>query len=86
MEYMKATEDGNVLMTEQEIAELQETQRLAQLDKIERNVLRTREAAKQYIDRYITGVGLALLSTGVAVKCVDLERNANGEGSFLGYY
>ena len=68
MEYMKATEEGNVPMTEEEIAELQETQRLAQLDKIERNVLRTRDAAKQYIDRYITGVGLALLSAGVAAN------------------
>ena len=62
----KTTEDGNILMTDQEITDLLETQRVMQLDKIERNVLRTREAAKQYIDKYITGVGLALLSTGVA--------------------
>ena len=64
----KATENGNFLMDEQEIADLLETQRLAQLDKINRNVLRTREAAKQYIDKYITGVGLALLSAGVAAN------------------
>ena len=64
----KATKDGNVLMADQEIADLLETQRLIQLDKIERNVLQTREAAKQYIDRYITGVGLALLSAGVAAN------------------
>lgn len=64
----KTTEDGNILMTDQEITDLLETQRVMQLDKIERNVLRTREAAKQYIDKYITGVGLALLSTGVAAN------------------
>lgn len=64
----KATEDGNILMTDQEIIDFNETQRQAQLDKIDRNVLRTREAAKQYIDRYITGVGLALLSAGVAAN------------------
>ena len=62
----KTTEDGNILMTDQEITDLLETQRVMQLDKIERNVLQTREAAKQYIDKYITGVGLALLSAGVA--------------------
>ena len=60
MEYMKATEDGNVPMNAQEIIDFNETQRLAQLDKIDRNILRTREAAKQYIDKYITGVGLTL--------------------------
>ena len=64
----KATENGNFLMDEQEIADLLETQRLAQLDKIDRNILRTREAAKAYIDKYITGVGLALLSAGVAAN------------------
>lgn len=64
----KATEDGNILMTDQEIIDFNETQRQAQLDKIDRNVLRTREAAKQYIDRYITGVGQALLSAGVAAN------------------
>ena len=68
MEYMKATEDGNVPMNAQEIIDFNETQRLAQLDKIDRNILRTREAAKQYIDKYITGVGLALLSAGVAAN------------------
>ena len=62
----KTTEDGDILMTDQEIIDLLETQRVMQLDKIERNVLQTREAAKQYIDKYITGVGLALLSAGVA--------------------
>ena len=64
----KTTQDGNILMTDQEIIDFNETQRLAQLDKIDRNVLRTREAAKQYIDKYITGVGLALLSAGVAAN------------------
>lgn len=64
----KATENGNFLMDDQEIADLLETQRLAQLDKINRNILRTREAAKAYIDKYITGVGLALLSAGVAAN------------------
>lgn len=64
----KTTEDGDILMTGQEVADLLETQRVMQFDKIERNVLRTREAAKQYIDKYITGVGLALLSAGVAAN------------------
>ena len=64
----KTTQDGDILMTDQEIIDFNETQRLAQLDKIDRNVLRTREAAKQYIDKYITGVGLALLSAGVAAN------------------
>ena len=65
---MKATEEGNVPMTAFEIADLIATRESIQADKIERNVLRTREAAKQYIDKYITGVGLALLSAGVAAN------------------
>mgnify|MGYP000844749649 FL=1 len=67
-EYMKATEDGNVPMTAEEIADLIATRESVQADKIERNALRTREAAKQYIDKYITGVRLALLSAGVAAN------------------
>jgi len=67
-EYMKATGEGNVPMTAFEIADLIATRESVQADKIERNVLRTREAAKQYIDKYITGVGLALLSAGVAAN------------------
>lgn len=65
---MKATEKGNVPMTAFEIADLIATRKSVQADKIERNILRTREAAKAYIDKYITGVGLALLSAGVAAN------------------
>ena len=74
-EYMKATEEGNVPMTAFEIADLIATRESIQADKIERNVLRTREAAKQYIDKYITGVGLALLSAGVAGEYRDWETD-----------
>ena len=92
----KTTEDGDILMTDQEIIDLLETQRVMQLDKIERNVLQTREAAKQYIDRYITEVGLALLSAGVAAnrpkakavarwcKAIDTESFKREEACRLG--
>ena len=95
-EYMKATEEGNVPMTAFEVADLIATRERIQADKIERNVLRTREAAKQYIDRYITEVGLALLSAGVAAnrpkakavarwcKVIDTESFKREEACRLG--